>query len=300
MSTLGEACHKSGLQPLEALFETPGLPTFELPDELIGAYNGSIGFTEPRLYANFVASLDGVTAIPHELQSSHLIAASNENDRFVVGLLRACADAILVGAGTLMASPRTRWTAGHAYPPAASFYAQLRRRRGRPPHPTLAVLSGSGRIDTRHPGLRERSLILTSEPGTACLGRELPASTAIVPLGASPTLDPVAAIDVLRAGGHRLILCEGGPTLFGALITAKLVDELFLTLSPLLAGRAGDSRRLSLLEEAAFLPGRTMSCNLLSLRRAGSHLFLRYELHGDDQPSEGDSCQLVDVEDQIL
>jgi hypothetical protein len=74
MSTLATARQRSGLQPLQALFEAPGLPTFELPDELTGAYNRSIGFTEPRLYANFVASLDGVTAIPHELQSSHLIA----------------------------------------------------------------------------------------------------------------------------------------------------------------------------------------------------------------------------------
>jgi len=286
MSTLPAARRRSGLQAMQPLFERPGLPTFELPDELIGAYNGSIGFTEPRLYANFVASLDGVTAIPHELQSSHLIAGSSENDRFVMGLLRACADAILVGAGTFMASPRTRWTAEHAYPPAAPFYAELRRRRNRPRHPTLAVLSGSGEIDPRHPGLQERSLILTSEPGAARLGRDLPASSAIVPLGANSTLDPVAAIDVLRAGGHHLILCEGGPTLFGALLAAKAIDELFLTISPLLAGRAADARRLSLLEEAAFLPGRTVSCDLLSLRRAGSHLFLRYELPREDQATE--------------
>jgi riboflavin biosynthesis pyrimidine reductase len=269
---------RSGLQPLQALFEAPGLPAFEVPDELIRTYDGSIGFAEPRLYANFVASLDGVTAIPHELQSSHLIAASSENDRFVMGLLRACADAILVGAGTLMASPRTRWTAEHAYPPAAPLYAELRSSRGRPPHPTLAVLSGSGRIDPRHPGLTGHSLILTSEQGAARLRRDRPASAAIVPLGTAATLDPVAAVAALRADGHELILCEGGPTLFGALVAAGLADELFLTLSPLLAGRSRGAQRLSLLENAAFLPGRTVGCNLLSLRRAGSHLFLRYEL----------------------
>ena len=105
--------------------------------------------------------------MPALLESSHLIAAGSEPDRFVMGLLRACADAVLVGAGTLRGSPRTRWTAEHAYPPAAPLYAELRRRRGRPPQPTLAVLSGSGRIDPQHPGLGERSLVLTSEQGAA-------------------------------------------------------------------------------------------------------------------------------------
>ena len=117
------------------------------------------------------------------LQSSHLIAAGSEHDRFVMGLLRACADAVLIGAGTLRGSPRTRWTAEHAYPPAAPLYAELRRRRGRPPQPTLAVLSGSGRINPQHPGLGERSLVLTSEQGAAQLGRRLPRSRPIVPIG---------------------------------------------------------------------------------------------------------------------
>jgi riboflavin biosynthesis pyrimidine reductase len=286
MSTRAAVRQRSGSKPLQALFEAPGLPAFELPDELTAAYDGSVGFAEPRLYANFVASLDGVVALPNEAQSSHLIAASSESDRFVMGLLRACADVILVGAGTFTASPRTRWTAEHAYPPAAPLYRELRRRRGRPPHPTLAVLTGSGRIDPRHPGLSGRSLVLTGTQGAARLGRDLPASATIVPLGAAPAIDPVAAIGALHADGHRLILCEGGPTLFGALTSAGLVDELFLTLSPLLAGRAGAARRLSLLEDAAFLPDRVVGCKLLSLRRAGSHLFLRYELPRRERPGE--------------
>lgn len=272
------------LQPLEALYEARALPAFDLPDELAAAYGGQLGFEQPRLYANFVASVDGVTAIPHELQSSHLIAAASEADRFVMGLLRACADAILVGAGTLMGSPRTLWTAEHAYPPAAPLYAELRRLRGRPPQPTLAVLSGSGRIDPLHPGLAERTLILTSELGAARLGRALPATATIIPIGDTRVLEPVAAVEALRAGGHELILCEGGPTLFGALTAAGLVDELFLTVSPLLAGRAGTERRLALLEGAELLPGRTVDCDLLTLRRAGSHLFLRYELQNARWP----------------
>lgn len=268
----------TALRPLELLYEAPGLPALELPDELVATYGGALGFSEPRLYANFVASLDGVTAIPDEPHSSHLIAGASESDRFVMGLLRACADAILVGAGTLMGSPGTRWTAEHAYPPAAPLYAELRRLRGRPPHPTLAVLSGSGQIDLQHPGLTERTLLLTSEAGADRLGRLSSASATIVPIGPTTTLDPTAAIDALRARGHQLILCEGGPTLFGSLASAGLVDELFLTLSPLLAGRTSAKPRLSLLEGIELLPDRTVGCTLLSLRRADSHLMARYEL----------------------
>jgi len=260
------------LQPLELLFETPGLADFGLPLELAELYGGSLGFLEPRLYANFVASVDGVVAIPTtETESSQMIAAGSKRDRFVMGLLRACADAVLIGAGTLHASPRGQWTAEHAYPPAAPLYAELRRLRNRPARPTLAVVSGSGRIDPHHPGLAERALVLTSEQGAARLGDRLPRSATIVPIGSESPIDPVATIEALRAGGHTLILCEGGPTLFGELTAAGLVDELFLTLSPLLAGRSATDRRLSLVEGTEFLPGSGVDCKLLTLRRAGSH-----------------------------
>jgi RibD C-terminal domain len=176
MSLPTPAASASVLQPLKPLYEAPGLAAFDLPDELTRLYGGPLGFSGPRLYANFVASLDGVTAIPDELRSSHLIAAGSEADRFVMGLLRACADAVLVGAGTLDGSPRTLWTAEHAYPEAAPLHHELRRRRGRPPQPTLAVLSGSGRIDPQHPKFLQRTLILTSEQGAARLGDRLPGS----------------------------------------------------------------------------------------------------------------------------
>jgi riboflavin biosynthesis pyrimidine reductase len=272
------AARHTRLRPLEVLYEESELPDFGLPDELAEAYGGPLGFTEPRVYANFVSSLDGVVAIPGVLQSNRLIAAASEADRFVMGLLRACADAVLVGAGTLSAAPRTRWTAEHAYPPAEELYARLRRQRDRPPQPTLAVLSGSGSIDAEHPALAGRTLILTSGPGAARLGRRLPRSATIVPIGCTPSLEPAAAVQALRAGGHELILCEGGPTVLGSLLAARFVDELFLTISPLLAGRTPQRPRPGLIENAEFLPTRSIAGRLLSMRRSQSHLFARYAL----------------------
>jgi riboflavin biosynthesis pyrimidine reductase len=275
------------LAPLEPLLEAPDLPAFDLPVALAEAYGGPLGFSEPRLYANFVASLDGVVAIPGETQSNRMVSAHSEADRFVMGLLRACADAVLVGAGTMLGSPRTLWTAEHAYPPAAALYGELRRARERPPRPTLAVLSGNGSLDPRHPALDEGALVVTSERGAARLRGRLPRAATILSVGADTPVDPAAAIEILRRRGHELILSEGGPTAFGALVGAGLVDELFLTTSPLLAGRSPGSPRPALLEHAEFLPATSIEGKLLTLRRAGSHLFARYRIsnaqtHGND------------------
>ena len=81
------------------------------------------------------------------------------------------------------------------------------------------------------------------------------------------------AIAELRERGRRRILCEGGPTLFGSVLAAGLVDELFLTVSPLLAGRG-----LSLVEGVELLPDLRVAGTLAGVRRHGAHLFLRYAL----------------------
>jgi riboflavin biosynthesis pyrimidine reductase len=266
------------LPSIEALYEIPGLPQFDLSEGLTEAYGGPLGFSEPRVYANFVASLDGVVALPGEIQPNRMLSAHSEADRFVMGTLRASADAVLVGAGTMRASPRTQWTAEHAYPPAATMFDELRRRRRRPPRPTLAVLSGSGSVDPAHPALEEGALVLTSERGAARLRSCLPGAATILAIGAEAPIDLAAAVEALRQRGHELILSEGGPIAFGALVAAGVVDELFLTTSPLLAGRCPSSSRPALVENAEFLPTTTVACTLLTLRRAGSQLFLRYQL----------------------
>jgi riboflavin biosynthesis pyrimidine reductase len=274
------------LPQLEPLFQAAELPEFDLPAGLAETYGGPLGFSEPRLYANFVASLDGVVAIPGEIQSNRMISAHSEADRFVMGLLRACADAVLVGAGTMRSSPRTLWTGEHAYPAAAPLYRELRRSRGRPLRPTLAVLSGSGSVDPRHPALAEGALVLTSERGAARLRGRLPGAATILAVAAEVPVDPVAAVEALRRRGHELILSEGGPTAFGALVAAGVVDELFLTTSPLLAGRSPGIARPALVEDAELLPATMVQGRLLTLRQDGSHLFARYQLSTPQTPRD--------------
>jgi riboflavin biosynthesis pyrimidine reductase len=265
------------LEPLELLYEAEALPEVELPAELRRLYAGDLGLEEPRFYANFVSTLDGVVAIPGVPSSNDLIAGDSDADRFLMGLLRAFADVVLIGAGVLRASPRGTWRPERIYPPAADGYAELRRKLGRSEAPEVAVLTGSGSIDPAHPLLASGALVLTSDAGAARLDGRLPRASTVVELGISTTVDSLLVVEALRARGHRRILSEAGPHAFGSFLGAGVVDELFLTTSPLLAGDAGHGTRLRLVEAADLVP-LAVRGRLLSVRRHRSHLFLRYEL----------------------
>ena len=261
------------LSPLEVLYERGGLPRFDLPAEIARAYGGTLGFEEPRVFANFVSTLDGVVAIPSLPKSNKLIAGGNDADRFLLGLLRACADVVVIGSGTLTDSPSGTWTPVQGYPPAAGAFAELRRRIGRARGPEVAVISGSGRVDPGHPALAAGGIVLTSAAGAAQLAGKLPPAQ-IVDLGAA--VEPAAAHAALVGRGHRLILSEGGPHAIAPFLEERMVDELFLTISPLLVGRIGADPRLALVEGADLVPGGPLEAELLSLRRDRNHIFLRY------------------------
>src|SRR5712692_1076768 len=138
-------------EPLELLFEDEPRQELDLPSELLDSYCGPFELGDASVFANFVSSLDGVVAIPSVSQSSSIISDRSEADRFVMGLLRACAEAVIVGSGTLRGSPTSLWTAERVYPPAATAFAELRRRLRIGPYPELALLTASGDVDVGHP-----------------------------------------------------------------------------------------------------------------------------------------------------
>ncbi len=273
----GSTGRAPGGDALDVLFEVEGLPAYDLPEQLQAGYGGPLGFAEPRLVANFVATVDGVVAIPGLPRSTRLLSGGSSADRFLLGLLRACADVVLLGAGTLHAHPSTVWTGQHAHPAAQVAFAELRHRRRRPADPQLAVLTASGTLDLDHPALRQGALVLTTERGAARLTDRLPTGCEVLAVGGDGTVDLPAALAALHARGHRLVVSEAGPHLFGSLLAADLVDELFLTQSPLLAGR-GEGTRLGLVEGNTLLPAVHRDARLLSVRRSRDHLFLRYQL----------------------
>jgi riboflavin biosynthesis pyrimidine reductase len=266
----------SELEPLTLVFERPGEGP-ALPQELRQLYGGDLLLPERCLYANFVTSLDGVVAIPSVPGSSAMIGGPSDADRFVMGLLRAAADVVLIGSGTLRSSPRGRWRPETVFPPAADGYAALRRELGLAESPRVAVVTASGSIAAGHPALEDGALVLSTKVGADLLAPGLPAPAELAVLPGDSEVELRAVIELLYARGHRRILSEAGPHVFGSLVAERLVDELFLTVSPLLAGRGGEET-LGLVENAPLLPERVEQTVLRSLRVHGSHVFLQQRL----------------------
>jgi hypothetical protein len=268
--------------PLTVLYQRAGLPAWPLPPVPAGLYGGDLGFRQPCVYANFVASIDGVTALGPEYPSSgSVISGHAPADRFVMGPLRACADVVLIGAGTLRATPGHRWTPAHVCPAAADGHPAFRRGLGRDGDPCSA---SSPRAATCPPGIPRYAPARSSsprrpEPGTCTAScRPLaPSSTSVT--GRSCRLPRCSPRPAPRGGS--MVLTEGGPRLLGQLAVGGLLDQLFLTVSPVLAGR-GDTARPGLIAGLELLPGRREPAELLTVRRHGSYLFLRYAMRGKD------------------
>jgi len=258
---------------LELLWEQAGLPQQDLPEELRELYGGGLGFDPPCVYANFVETLDGVVAIPGLERSNALVADSSDDDKFLMGLLRAFADVVLIGSGTLLASPKGRWRPEGVYPKATEAFAELRARLGKPERPAVAVVTTGASLDVEHAVLAEGAVVLTTVAGAVELAGSVPD---VVAVNDGDWVDLAAALDALRARGHSLVLAEAGPTTFAGLLAARLVDELFLTLSPVLAGRLSSARRFGLVEGVELLPEARIAPQLRSLRKSGDHLFARY------------------------
>ena len=265
------------VSPLELLYEPDGLPAFRLPDELAAIYPGSLGFDPPRVFANFVSTLDGVVALRSMPRSSRVVGGGTPADRFVMALLRACADVVLMGASTVRNSAEGAWTAEQLFPPAAAGFTELRRGLGLAARPQLAIVTRSGDLDPAHPALEAGALVITTEHGAAALQGRLPSVSSVEVFGMH-NVDTRAAIAALHARGCSLILTEGGPTMLGSLLDEGLVDELFLTVAPLLAGRDDPAERLSLVAGLELAPDRKVAGRLLGVRRDGEYLLLRYEL----------------------
>jgi riboflavin biosynthesis pyrimidine reductase len=245
-----------------------------MPDVLERVYGG-LGFEEPVLYSNFVMSMDGVVTLGSQPSAGSAISGRNPADRFLMGLLRACADAVLLGAGTLRSTPGHHWTPEHVYPDLAESFADLRLDLGRKPRPRLVLVSASGNVPVSHPAVVGGATIVTTSFGAHALRDRLPDSCDLLEVGDRGDVDLRLAISELRERDHRVILTEGGPHLLGELVQRSLLDEAFLTISPVLAGR-DEEERLGMIAGLELLPHHGAWARLFSARRHGDFLFLRY------------------------
>lgn len=186
----------------------------------------------PRVRMNFVSSIDGGVAI--EGRSGGL---GGPGDRHLMQVLRSLCDVVLVGAGTVRVE-------GYGGVRLGDEDAAWRVAHDLSPQPQLAVMSRRLSVAPEHPFFTEavtRPLLITCESAPVERRTALAAVADVLVCGGEE-VDLAEALRALAARGLAQVLCEGGPHLFGDLAEAALVDEVCLTLSPILAG--GDAPRL--------------------------------------------------------
>jgi len=188
------------VEPLALLAADPE-PGLALPSELRRVYGGDLALPETCLYANFVQTVDGVVAIPSIPDSNRLVSGDSAADRFVMGLLRAAADVVLIGSGTLRASARGRWRAETVFPAAADAYAELRRELGLEPSPRVAILTASGSIPPDRAVLEDAPIVLTTRAGAGRLAGTLDGGVELVALPGEQAVDVASAVELLYERG---------------------------------------------------------------------------------------------------
>ncbi|MHA7836601.1 MAG: pyrimidine reductase family protein [bacterium] len=224
----------------------------------------------PWVLTNMVSGLDGCAAV-----RGRVGALSDPVDRSLFRMLRSLADVVLVGAETVRAEDYGRVR-------LSEETQQARRAAGRRPLPRLAVVSRSLELDVESrlfsssvsssvsssaPG--PRPILLTCEASDVGRRARL-AAVADVMIAGESSVDLARALRGLRQQEDEIVLCEGGPALLGQMAEARLIDELCLTLSPVMGG---DALPVAISSATSDLT----RFRLAQVLNAEDTLFLRYE-----------------------
>jgi riboflavin biosynthesis pyrimidine reductase len=219
----------------------------------------------PWLRANMVSSVDGAASL-----KGASAGLSSDTDRRLFALLRTLSDVIVVGAATVRAE---------RYKPARFNEAWSGLRAGRTPTPPIAVITRSLDLDPDSPLITAapadaRTIVITTAQAPADIRAALEPDADVIVAG-EEGVDFTAAVAALAERGHRRLLAEGGPHLLGELLAAGLLDELCLTIGPLLAGPGPG--RIVAGGDAASLP-----LDLAHVLAEDGFLFCRYTRKNQD------------------
>jgi riboflavin biosynthesis pyrimidine reductase len=260
---------------------------------------GKLGFPatpgeRPWIYSNFVQTLDGVASLRGKYASGFHISQS-EDDRWLMDLLRAHADGILLGIGTLVEETEMGSSRGPVFRIMDEQCRELRRALGRGRERNIFVTSGRV-IDLSayrvFDGEHVEPVVVTTRDGEEKLRKSNPGLKArVIVAGDSLLVDLPLAMRRLREElGVRYLLCEGGPTLYGHMTRAGLMDEKFVTVSPVEVGlrippeqepSASEAANPPVYRPTVFdAPGFTKDTapwwRWMSCRKSGEHQFSRY------------------------
>jgi riboflavin biosynthesis pyrimidine reductase len=276
------------MQPFEILFDQAEPSSIQH-----GAYApyGNLGFpvppaNRPWIYSNFVQSLDGITSFLGVHPSGGEISQSTE-DQWLMGLLRAHADAIIIGLNTLIeetrSSPDLNGGRGPVYRVEDAALQDLRRKLGRG-NEKVVLVTGSARLEPAQfrvfDGDQVDAYLLSTSEGTARLRDK---GVKVISAGAGQFVDLPLAMRLLREQLNiNYLLCEGGPTLYGHFSRAGLIDEKFLTIAPVEIGlivppeQGPPVTRPTAFTTTGFTEMNAPKWRWMSCRRVGNHQFSRY------------------------
>jgi riboflavin biosynthesis pyrimidine reductase len=261
---------------------------------------GRLGFPPPPvgrpwIYSNFVQSLDGIVSFKGKHAAGADISRSPE-DRWLMDLLRVHADAVLLGVNTLLdetdLGTRQR---GPVFRIMEEELRRLRQRLGKR-RETNIIVTGAATLDLSayrvFDGELVDAVVITTKAGAQRLAeKQTHSHVRVIAAGDEGLVDLPAAAALLRSEvGVEHLLCEGGPTLYGYMARTGLVDEKFVTVSPVEVGQlspgeqeksAADLRNPSPYRPTTFnAPGFTFEnapwWRWMSCRRVGEHQFSRY------------------------
>ena len=259
----------------------------ELHPDFAAVYGGPLRLrpTEkglPLLAANFVTAHDGRVAWNHpDHRGGGPISGFDDNDVWLMGLLRARADAVVIGEGTLRAEPSHVNTPDDIYPGDKEAFAALRRHENRSELPIISYITLEGNLppEAKAFSMEDAHVVVAT---TRAGARRVRA-----------TVRPAGKLDILEFGsngvnleryarimagdyGVEFLLCEGGATLYGAFLKAGIMHEPFITRSPLVVGENPSNPRPSLVEGTGWLPDGAPRMQIVSVRKAGDYLYMRH------------------------
>jgi 5-amino-6-(5-phosphoribosylamino)uracil reductase len=234
----------------------------------------------PYIYSNFAISRDARISFNEPGQEAAVhVTKANPHDRWLMGLLRMRADAVIVGDTTVNKETGHVWTAEFIYPPDAVAFSAQRCAEGRRPFPLLVILTLDGRLNfdaTCFGSANQQIVIATTSHGVAKV-RDVTCAASLDVYGlGEDAADLRRLVQILQHDYYvNSLLCEGGARVFAAMLDAHLVDEEFVTLCPTFVGSRSSHLRPSYTEGIAWMPDSAPYSRPVSLHRAGDYLFLR-------------------------